>query len=72
MFGESGFFDPGKPIRDFTKKELDDFLYGAATKVKINGINLTYQGLVPKIQQSMLSRTSTRSSRTFGRLSSAP
>ncbi len=56
MYAESGFFDPRKPIRDFSKKELDDFLYRAPTKVKINGINLTYQGLVPRIQQSMLSK----------------
>src|SRR4029079_19751682 len=56
MYSESGFFDPKKPIRDYTKKELDDFLYRGPTKVKINGINLTYQGLVPKIQQSMLSK----------------
>jgi excinuclease UvrABC ATPase subunit len=56
MYAESGFFDPKKPIRDYTKKELDDFLYRAPTKVKINGINLTYQGLVPRIQQSMLSK----------------
>jgi excinuclease ABC A subunit len=56
MFSESGFFDPKKPIRDYSKKELDDFLYREPTKVKINGINLTYEGLVPKIQKSMLSK----------------
>ena len=48
----SGFFDPDKPIRDYTEKELHDFLYGEPTKVKINGINLTYEGLVPRIQKS--------------------
>jgi excinuclease UvrABC ATPase subunit len=42
MFSESGFFDPDKPIRDYTPKELDDFLHKKAVKVKINGINLTY------------------------------
>jgi excinuclease UvrABC ATPase subunit len=56
MFSESGFFDPDKPIRDFTKKELSDFLYKEPVKVRINGINLTYEGLVPKIQKSMLSK----------------
>jgi excinuclease UvrABC ATPase subunit len=56
LYSESGFFDPKKPIRDYTKQELDDFLYREPTKVKINGINLTYQGLVPRIQQSMLSK----------------
>src|SRR5262249_7386617 len=55
-YAESGFFDSKKPIKNFTKKELDDFLYKQPTKVKINGINLTYQGLVPRIQQSMLSK----------------
>jgi len=56
MFSESGFFDPNKPIRDYSPKELDDFLYKEPTKVRINGINLTYEGLVPKIQKSMLSK----------------
>ena len=56
MFSESGFFDPDKPIRDYTETELHDFLYKEPIKVKINGINLTYEGLVPKIQKSMLSK----------------
>ncbi len=56
MFSESGFFDPDKPIRDYTETELHDFLYRKATKVKINGINLTYDGLVPRIQKSYLSK----------------
>jgi excinuclease UvrABC ATPase subunit len=56
MFSESGFFDPDKPIRDYTETELHDFLYREATKVKINGINLTYDGLVPRIQKSFLSK----------------
>ncbi|MEV0170305.1 excinuclease ABC subunit UvrA [Streptomyces sp. NPDC050803] len=53
---ESGFFDPDKPIRRYTKKERHDFLYREPTKVKINGINLTYEGLIPKLQKSMLSK----------------
>ena len=56
MFSESGFFDPDKPIRDFTPTELNDFLYKEPVKVKFNGINLTYEGLVLKIQKSMLSK----------------
>ena len=56
LYSESGFFDPDKPIRDYSKTELNDFLYRESTKVRINGINLTYQGLVPRIQQSMLSK----------------
>ena len=48
--------DPAKPIRDYSGTELNDFLYKEPTKVKINGINLTYEGLVPKIQKSMLSK----------------
>jgi excinuclease UvrABC ATPase subunit len=56
IFIESGFIDANKPIRDFSKKEMNDFLYKEPTKVKVNGVNLTYEGLVPKIQKSMLSK----------------
>jgi excinuclease UvrABC ATPase subunit len=56
IFIESGFFDPKKRIRDYTKKELDDFLYKEPVKVKIRGVNLTYEGLIPKLQKSMLSK----------------
>ncbi|HEU4319130.1 MAG TPA: excinuclease ABC subunit UvrA [Acidimicrobiia bacterium] len=55
-FTDSGFFDPDKPIDDYTKKELEDFLYKEPVKVKINDINLTFEGLVPQIQKSMLSK----------------
>jgi excinuclease UvrABC ATPase subunit len=55
-FTESGFLDPDKPIRKYTKKELNDFLYKEPTKVRINNINLTYEGLVPQIQKSFLSK----------------
>ncbi|MGE0792018.1 MAG: ATP-binding cassette domain-containing protein [Sandaracinaceae bacterium] len=48
-----GFFDPDKPIRKFTKKELHALLHQEPTKIKVNGINLTYEGLIPKIQKSM-------------------
>ncbi|MDM4718249.1 excinuclease ABC subunit UvrA [Micromonospora sp. WMMA1363] len=56
IFRGCGFFDPDKPIRGYTKKELHDLLYKEPTKVKIEGINLTYEGLILKIQKSMLSR----------------
>ncbi len=56
IFIESGFLDPNKPIRKYTKKELHDFLYKEPVKVKINGVNLTYEGLIPKLQKSMLSK----------------
>ena len=56
IFTASGFVDPNKPIREFTKQELDDFLYKEPTKVKVNGVNLTYEGLVPKVQKSFLSK----------------
>ncbi len=56
IFTESGFIDPNKPIRDYSKKELDDFLYKEPVKVKVDGINLTYEGLVPKVQKSFLSK----------------
>ena len=55
-FTESGILNPEKPIRKYTKKELNDFLYKEPTKVRINNINLTYEGLVPQIQKSFLSK----------------
>ncbi len=58
IFGGCGFFDPDKPIRKFNKKELHDLLYKEPTKIKVEGINLTYEGLIPKIQKSMLSKDS--------------
>jgi len=56
IFIGSGFFDPDKPIKKFTKRELNDLLYKEPTKIKVEGINLTYEGLVPRIQKSMLSK----------------
>jgi excinuclease UvrABC ATPase subunit len=56
IFIGSGFFDPDKPISKYTKKELNDLLYKEPTKIKVEGINLTYEGLIPKIQKSMLSK----------------
>ena len=56
IFSGSGFFDPDKPIRTFTKTELHDLLYKEPTKIKVDNINLTYEGLIPKIQKSMLSK----------------
>ena len=56
IFNGCGFFDPDKPIRKFTKKELHDLLHKEPTKIKVDGINLTYEGLVPRIQKSFLSK----------------
>ncbi|MBV7694837.1 excinuclease ABC subunit UvrA [Streptomyces sp. TRM70350] len=56
LYAQSGFLDPNKPIRDFTQKEMRDFLHHEPTKVKVNGVNLTYEGLIPKIQKSFLSK----------------
>ena len=56
IFSGSGFFDPEKPIRKFTKKELHDLLHREPTKVKVDGINLTYEGLIPKISKSLLAK----------------
>jgi excinuclease UvrABC ATPase subunit len=56
IFTGCGFFDPDKPIRKYTKKELHDLLYREPTKIKVDGINLTYEGLIPKIQKSMLAK----------------
>jgi excinuclease ABC A subunit len=56
LYSASGFYDPDKPVRRFTKKELDDFLYHEPVRMKIAGINMTYEGLIPRIQKSMLSK----------------
>jgi excinuclease UvrABC ATPase subunit len=56
LYAESGFVDPDKPIRRYTKKELRDFLHHEPVRMKIAGINMTYEGLVPRIQKSMLSK----------------
>lgn len=56
IFNGCGFFDPDKPIRKFTKKELHALLYKEPTKIKVNGINLTYEGLIPKMQKSFLAK----------------
>jgi excinuclease UvrABC ATPase subunit len=56
IFRGCGFFDPDKPIRNYTKKELHDLLHKEPTKIKVDGINLTYEGLIPKMQKSMLSK----------------
>ncbi|BCN63990.1 daunorubicin resistance protein DrrC [Prescottella equi] len=56
IFRGCGFFDPDKPIAKFTKKQLNDLLYKEPTKVKVDGVNVTYEGLIPKIQKSFLSK----------------
>ncbi|MEV6635706.1 excinuclease ABC subunit UvrA [Actinoplanes sp. NPDC051470] len=56
IFRGSGFFDPDKPIKKYTKRELNDLLYKEPTKIKVEGINLTYTGIIPAIQKSMLSK----------------
>ncbi len=56
IFRGCGFFDPDKPIRTYTKKELHDLLHKEPTRIKVDGVNLTYEGLVPKIQKSILSK----------------
>ena len=56
IFRGCGYFDPDKPISRFTKKQLNDLLYREPTKIKVDGINLTYEGVIPKIEKSMLSK----------------
>ncbi|WP_327308264.1 excinuclease ABC subunit UvrA [Streptomyces sp. NBC_01298] len=56
IFSGSGFFDMDKPIRKYTKRELSDLLHKEPTKIKVEGINLTYEGIIPKLQKSMLSK----------------
>jgi excinuclease UvrABC ATPase subunit len=56
IFMGCGFFDPDKPLEKFTKRELGDLLHKEPTKIKVDGVNLTYEGLIPRIQKSMLSK----------------
>ena len=56
IFAGSGYFDMDKPIKRFTKKELHDLLYREPTKIKVDGINLTYEGVITRMQKSMLSK----------------
>ncbi len=56
QYSESGFFDPDKPVRDFTEVEMRDLLYKEPTKVRISGVNITYEGLVPRITRSFLQK----------------
>jgi excinuclease UvrABC ATPase subunit len=56
IFRGCGFFDPDRPIRKFTQKQLHDLLYREPTKVEVEGVNVTFEGLIPRIQKSMLSK----------------
>ncbi|MGP5730681.1 ATP-binding cassette domain-containing protein [Arthrobacter rhombi] len=57
IFRGCGWFDPDRPIRDFSEQELDDLLHKEATKIKVEGVNLTYLGLIPQIRKSMLTKS---------------
>ena len=56
IFRGCGFFDPDKPIKKFTKREFQDLLYKEPTKIKVDGVNVTFEGLIPRIQKSFLSK----------------
>lgn len=56
LFSGSGFVDADKPIKEFTQREMHDFLYKEPVRIKVEGINMTYEGLIPRIQKSMLSK----------------
>ncbi|MBX6389680.1 MAG: excinuclease ABC subunit UvrA [Frankia sp.] len=56
VYAASGFVDPDKPIRDYTEQELHDFLYREPTKIRFESMNLTYEGLVPRVQKSFLQK----------------
>ncbi|MGA2927749.1 MAG: excinuclease ABC subunit UvrA, partial [Solirubrobacteraceae bacterium] len=56
LYIESGFYDPDQPIRKYTKKELHDFLHHEPIRIKVAGINMTYEGLIPRIRRSMLAK----------------
>ena len=56
IFSGCGFFDPDLPVRRFTKRQLQDLLYKAPTRIKVDGVNLTYEGLIPKLQKTILAK----------------
>src|SRR5579864_307766 len=56
LYSASGFYDPDKPIRDYSETELHDFLHHEPVRMKIAGINMTYEGLIPRVQKSILSK----------------
>jgi excinuclease UvrABC ATPase subunit len=56
LYSASGFYDPDKPIRKYSKKELHDFLHHEPIRMKIAGINMTYEGLIPRVQKSILAK----------------
>ena len=56
IFRGCGYFDPDKPVGKFTKKQLDDLLYKEPTRIKVEGINLTYEGVITKVRKSILSK----------------
>ena len=56
LYASSGFYDPEKPIRDYTKKELHDLLHREPIRMKIEGVNMTYEGLIPRVQKSFLQK----------------
>jgi excinuclease UvrABC ATPase subunit len=56
LYSESGLVDPDKPIRAYTERELADFLHREPTRMKIAGINMTYEGLLPRLRKSMLAK----------------
>ncbi len=56
LYSASGFFEPDKPIGRYTKKELHDFLHREPTRMKIQGINMTYEGLIPRVQKSIIAK----------------
>jgi excinuclease UvrABC ATPase subunit len=56
IFSGCGFLDPDKPIRRYTKTQLHDLLHKEPTRIKVDNINLTYEGLIPRIQKSFLSK----------------
>jgi excinuclease ABC A subunit len=56
IFANSGFFPPDVPIREFTKPQVDKLLYGEPTRIQVDGVNLTFEGLIPKIEKSFLAK----------------
>ena len=56
VFADSGYFDRDTKLRDYTPEQWERFLDGPSAKLKVGGINLTYEGLVPKVRRLYLDK----------------
>jgi excinuclease UvrABC ATPase subunit len=56
VFADSGYFDRDAKLRDYSPEQWERFLHGPSAKLKVGGINLTYEGLVPKVRRLYLDK----------------